>query len=416
MKFFATALILLSVFASFKANAVIWEDTQVWSQEFEEKYSQWHQSNSVREAMFTNAGSPFYGVNPDCADAAYAMRVVFAYENKLPFAMKSPSGGKPLTNRSIKYDSKPEVKRVVALINEIGSSVGTENLAAFDTYPSALKAIKPGTLFMYKMKARFGKFIRHTYIIKDINPVGTFDVIYSTQANKEQRLPLIRRREREFENLPFNPWGFKKFRWPEHIGVSIDKIPAELGASTEQYSLASSLGQKGFFRLVKKTVASVTESAGQRVARSFKAACTESQARIDYVNQALKHLQTTGNKCMDYESFDAYSTPARDGDLKELYLKLKSAYEDTITLGETSTIDPQVLAFTEYIFKAKAVGSVKDELLAACPIAYRPGVLIDLQTLWSRIGKGALSSHPNDIVEVRWGEKTSPKTKCKRWY
>jgi translation elongation factor P/translation initiation factor 5A len=417
MKNLLTILLLSSALFAGKAKAAAWEDTQTWSLEYEAQYSQFLQSNAVRENMFKNAGSPYNGVNTDCADTAYAMRAIFAFENKLPFAIKSPSGGKPLTNRSTKWDSRgPEVKRVIAMINEIGESVGTENLALFDTYPVALKSIVPGSLFMYKISKSFGRFIRHTYVIKDINPIGTFDVIYSTQANKEQHLPLIRRRDREFENLPFFPWGFKRFRWPEHIGKELSAIPAEMGPSMEQYQLASSLGHSGFFKLVKKTVASASESAGQRVARTFKAACSESQARIDYVNQGLIYLGQTGNKCMDYEHFDAYSTPQRDADLKELYLKYKAAYDDAVALGETASIDPQIMAFTEYIFKAKLNGSVKDDLLAACPIAYRPGMTIDIQTLWTRINKGLLSSHPNDIVEVRWGEKTTPKTKCKRWY
>lgn len=415
MKILIAAIILLG-FSSHKAEASAWIDTQSWSVEYEEQYSQFLQSNAVKEMMFKSTSSPYYGVNTDCADTAYAMRAIFAFENKLPFAIRNPSGGaNTLNNRSNRWDSRgSEARRVVAMINEIGESVGTENLAHFDTFPSALKSIRPGTLFMYKKSASFGKFIRHTYVIKNINPVGTFDVIYSTQANKEQNLPLIRRKEREFENLPFSPWGFKKFRWPEHLNRGLDVIPAALGPSMEQYALASSLGQSGFFKLVKKSVASINESSGMRVARAFKTACGESQARIDYVNQALVYLQQTGNKCMDYEHFDAYSTPSRDSDLRELFVKLKGAYDDAVTLGELNKIDPTILAFTEYIFKGK--GNVKAELLAACPVSYRSGVSIDLQTLWSRISKNLLSSHPNDIVEVRWGEKSSPLTKCKRWY
>ena len=397
-------------------QAAVWEDTQSWSLEYEQKYIDWVSSIAVREKMFTDKNSPYYGVNTDCADTAYAFRAIFAYENKLPFAITNPSGSrepsKTLNNRTSKFDyAGPENKRVVALITEIGDSVGTENLTRFDTFPMAIKSITPGSLFTYKMKARFGKFIRHTYNIKGINPVGTFDVIYSTQANHEKKGDLLRRRDREFENLPNDPWGFRKFRWPEHIGKDLSAIPAELGPSTEQYTLASQMDTRTFFKYVAKSLATTTETSGDRLNRLFKAVCQESQARIEYVNEALEFLKQTNNACMDYQKFDAFSTPARDGALKEMYLNLKQAFVDAKTQNSG---DPQILAFADYIFNKK--GAVQAELQAACPINYRAGMTIDIGTLWSRMDAGRLSSHPNDIVTVRWGEVTSPLTKCKRWY
>lgn len=416
MKSTITLFILAISLSSYNAQAAVWEDTQSWSLEYEQKYSQWMQSPAVKEGMFTNKNSPYYGVNTDCADTAYALRAVFAFENKLPFAITNPSGSRvpsqTLNNRSNRFDKAgPENKRVVALITEIGSSVGTENLTRFDTFPPAIASVKPGTLFTYKMQAKFGKFIRHTYNIKDINPVGSFDVIYSTQANQEKHGDLLRRRDREFENLPNNPWGFRKFRWPEHIGKDLSAIPAELGPSEEQFALATTLGTRAFFKHVAKVLATTTESSGERLSRIFAAVCQESQARIMYVNEGLDYLKQTGGACMDYQKFDAFSTPARDGALKEMFEKLKQVHSEAVS---TNTGDPKMIAFGDFMFKGK--GTVQAELLAACPINYREGKSMDLAELWGRIAKDRLSSHPNDIVEVRWGEVTKPLTKCKRWY
>jgi hypothetical protein len=366
--------------------------------------------------MFNNINSPYYGISTDCADTAYALRAVFAFENKLPFAIINPSGSrdvsKSLNNRSNKFDyAGSEAKRLVAMVTEIGDSVGTENLTRFDTFSVGIKSVVPGSIFTYKMAARFGKFIRHTYNIKDINPVGTFDVIYSTQANHKSRGDLLRRRDREFENLPNDPWGFRRFKWPEHLGKEVNVIPAELGPSDEQYVLAKTMDTRSFFKYVGKVLATTTETSGERMSRIFKAVCQESQARITYVNEGLEFAKQTGNACMNYEMFDAYSTPARDGALKEMYAKFEQTYNESKGLPG---IDPQILSFADYIFKGK--GSTQAELLAACPIAYRPGATIDMAVLWSRISQDRLSSHPNDIVEVRWGETTRPLTKCKRWY
>lgn len=414
--FFGT--ILSVTLASFNAHSAVWEDTVVWTQEYEQEYSEWVKSAAVKETIFTDPLSPYHGINPDCADATYALRAVFAYEHKLPFVITAPSGsrdGRTLNNRMTKWDSagSTSAKRLVAMLTEIGDSVGTESLAYFDTYPTTIKSISAGSLFLYKVKARFGRFIRHAYTIKNVNPVGTFETIYSTQANKKAAQPLIRKKSMEFENLPHAPWGFKKFRWPEHLGKDLSAIPSELSPSNEQFDLATQLGHD-FFKYVRKSVATLNETLGERVNRSFEAVCAESVARVDYVNQALEWLSKNSNRCMNYEEFDAYSTPQRDLGLKDLFEKLKEAYRDAESAGELRSANPEIAAFTRFIFKG--IGSTHAELLAACPVNYRPGATLDLATLWKRIEKEQLSSHPNDMVELRWGEKTTPKTRCKRWY
>ncbi|MDO9182739.1 MAG: hypothetical protein Q7U04_10035 [Bacteriovorax sp.] len=416
-------IVMLSFFIFFisisNLNAAVWTDNQVWSLQYEEDFSNWMQSNAVNENIFTDPKSPYYGVSTDCADTSYAFRAIFAFEHNLPFAIYNPSGSrgtnKTINNRLNSWDKNPtNAQRLVAMINEIGDSVGTENLAYFDTFPIAIKSITPGSVFMYKIKARFGNFIRHTYNIKGINPVGTFDVIYSTQANKAHGLPLIRRKDKEMDNMPNSPFGFKKFRWPEHLGVELSQIPKELGPSDEQFSLAQTLGEVEFFKFVTKTLANTSESKGQRMTRLFKSVCSEAQARIDYVNQGLNHLKEINNKCMNYEEFDAYSTPARDQTLKELFEKYQQAYTEVVDAHEINTVSANLVEFSEIIFGIKNADNL--DLLHACPIQYRATMRIDLKVLWKRILKGSLSSHPNDSVEARWGESSSNTTKCKRWY
>lgn len=415
MKLLSLLTILTLTFGSYNASAAVWEDTETWSLSYEQKFVEWMGSTAVREGMFTNTSSPYYGVNTDCADTAYALRAVFAYENKLPFAIINPSGSrdisKSLNNKTSKFDyAGPQNKRLVALITEIGASVGTENLTRYDTYPVAIKSIKGGTLFTYKMKARFGKFIRHAYNIKTVNPIGTYDVIYSTQANHAKRGDLLRRRDRDFENLPSDPWGFRRFKWPEHLGKDLSVIPAELEPSTEQFSMANAMGSS-FFKHVSNQLATTTETSSERLSRVFQNVCQEAQARIMYVNEGLEFARKTGNACMDYTNFDAYSTPARDGALKDIFLNLESTLKGARAQGG---VDPVILAFAEYIFNGK--GNVQAELQAACPITYRPDSTIDLAVFWNRMKNDRMSSHPNDTVGVRWGEVTKPLTKCKRWY
>lgn len=407
--------LLLGLLSS-NVSAAIWPTLNQWDLDWESRYSNWMNSSAVREKIFTDKNSPYYGINTDCADTAYAFRAIFAYENNLPFAITNPSGSrgvsKTLNNSTSKFDYiKDGNKRVVALINEIGSSVGTENLTRYDTFPPSIKSVAAGSLFTYKINARFGNTIRHAYNIKGINPVGTFDVIYSTQANQKKHGDLLRRKEIEFVNKPSDPWGFRKFRWPEHIGKTLAGLPAELNASNEQFALADQLGTSAFFKYVKKTVASRQESVTQKMERLMDGVCNETNARIGYVNDALEYLKKTGNRCMNYQDFDAFSTPARDAAIHEQFVQLNEAVNEAKSEGETNT---RTYDLANFIFNG--VGDFSGDLLVKCPINYRAGVTIDLREYWLRSKGKKLSSHPNDNVQARWGESTSSRTRCKTWY
>ncbi len=413
-------LLVLFGLATFTTNAQasVWNDTNNWDDYYEEQFANWMGSHEVYERMFIDSNSPYSGIRADCADAAYALRAIFAYENSLPFAINDPSGsrsGRTINNRLSKWDHiSYGPRRVVAMINTIGLSVGSENLSHYDTYPVKIKNIRPGHIFSYKIQARFGKYIRHVYNIKDINPVGTFDTIYSTQAIADKGLPMTRRRDKEFINAPHEPWGFRAFKWPQHISTSVDRLPSYYESSDEQFGLVGQLGSEGFFKYVKRAVSTVNETPEQQMRRAFNNVCEESIARIEYVNQALTHLRSIGGRCMDYGEYDAYSTPSRDSTLKKTFEKFQEIYEDLASQGQLAEVTPNILLAAQTVFDG--YGLELAELRDMCSINYRPGVSIDLATLWYRINNNMLSSHPNDLVELRWGEKTSPKTRCRRWY
>lgn len=412
-------LIFTFSFFAFSTQAAVWNDTREWNQAYEEEFARWMGSNAVYERMFLDSRSPYAGIRADCADAVYALRAIFAFEHSLPFAINNPSGSRgsnsTIHNGLNKWDHYgSSQKKLVAMINTIAQSVGSENLTRFDTYPIKLKNITAGGIFSYKIQAQFGKFIRHVYNIKNINPVGTFDTIYSTQAIADKGLPMTRRRDKEFINIPQDPWGFRKFKWPQHVTLGAHNLPAVYESSTEQYELAQRLGKNGFFRLVKRTVATTSETPSQQLQRAFNNTCEESVARIEYVDQALAHLRATGNRCMNYQEFDTYSTPSRDATLLETFKKFQAVYLELRNAGDLSRANTEIVAAAEAIFAGR--GMDLRDLRSMCAVNYRPGVSIDLGTLWRRLNAGALSSHPNDIVELRWGERSGPKTKCKRWY
>ena len=61
------------------AQASVWKEQNQWDSSWEEKYSNWIQT-SFNEDIFT-AGK-YKGIPTDCADAVYAARAIFSFENR----------------------------------------------------------------------------------------------------------------------------------------------------------------------------------------------------------------------------------------------------------------------------------------------------------------------------------------------
>lgn len=403
-------------------QAQVWTTTQSWDKEWEERYAQFVASYRVHQEIFIGEDSRYKGVRADCADAAFGFRIIFAYENGLPFAILNPSGSRsssdPYRNFHNEIDRfdyiRDQDKRVIEFINYIGLSVGSENLTRQNTFPVALKKVTSGDMFTYRIKARFGKYIRHVYNIKKVNPTGSFNLIYSTQAVAEKGLPLMYRSERVFVNVPHSVWGFRRFRWPEYIGRPASTIPTSLGYSEEQYVIAEREGDN-FFKYLTRLIRTQVETPEAKLKRSLNSLCTESKARIDYVNQGLDYLQRIGGRCMNYSEYDAYSTPARDAALKKTFEGAEDVYLEIVQNREDNQVDPRLFGMAQTLFSNSH--EYLSELERFCPIQFGASQSLNLAELKRRQDSGRLSSHPNDSLEHRWGEPTqSRRTNCKAHY
>lgn len=415
--------LLAITFMTANSYAAVWTDNQVWSVEWERKYGEWMNTDAVHKRLFVGKESKYYGIIADCADASYALRAIFSLENSLPFKIINPSGSrsskyKYLTNRTNKFDSAgaSSRERLIKMINYLGLSVGTEHLSHHDTHPVKIASVDAGMLFTYKIKARFRKTIRHSYNIKKVTEFGDFDVIYSTQAIAKKNLEMKYRKGHSFSNLPHGAWGFRRFKWPQHEGISNRSLPPETAYSNEQYKLVNSLGKK-FFRHVKNALKRTSESPERMLKRSLSLLCIESRDRIEYVDQGYKHHVSTRAKCMNYADYDAYSTPARDAALKSSYERFSASYEEVISNGLGNEVDFKLLEMSKGIVKGVKKGTqVETDLYELCSINYREGKTIHMSELYRRIKNNTMSSHPNDKLPQRWGETQRNRTKCKVWY
>jgi len=78
-------LVILLLFSSY-IRAAVWDTDQslIWNNEEEKRYSSWVKDNWKAD-VFINPESSYFGIPTDCADAAYAMRIIYSFERKLEF-------------------------------------------------------------------------------------------------------------------------------------------------------------------------------------------------------------------------------------------------------------------------------------------------------------------------------------------
>ena len=416
MKIFIVTILLLSI----QTKGAVWTATRDWTDADESAYSEFI-TTQVGPDFFKVLGSPFSELKLDCADAAYALRIYFSKVNGLPFKIVD----RKITNDDRRFDYiADENKKLAAFIFDVVDNNGTENLSGNDTYPIAVQSIRGGDVFMYKIESAPGTFSRHTYLIKNVNSNGTFDVLYSTQARRDAGMPMNRIKQYSFANPRWvpnhtaigdkNTWGFKRMRLPQQRGISFDKIA---NANFEQYDLAIQLGDQ-FFEYVKNQRTTIKETATEAMTRMFEFLCHELNDRVEIVSMAQTVRANTNNVCMDPVTFDTYSTPSRDGGILGTYNKIFSQVEKYKQTGEWLAVDINTRTVAEGIFNPQRSQSVNVIIKNSCNFQNHQGLNTDLALFYEALSQGRVSSHPNDSLFNRWGilsATTAPLTSCPRY-
>jgi hypothetical protein len=316
-----------------------------------------------------------------------------------------------------------ENQRLASFIFDTVDNNGTENLSGGDTYPIRIQDIQGGDVFMYKIESAPGTFSRHTYLIKNVNSNGTFDVLYSTQARRDAGLPMNRIKQYSFANPRWvpnhtavgdkNTWGFKRMRLPQQRGISFDKIP---NASFEQYDLAIQLGDQ-FFEYVKNQRTTIKETPSETLNRNVEFLCHELNDRVEIVAMAMTVRANTNNACMDPVTFDTYSTPSRDGGILGVYKKIFSLSETYKRTGEWLSVNSKMKSVIDGIFNPQRSAATNQLIKNSCNFQNRQGLNTNLALFYEALSKGLVSSHPNDSLFNRWGilsAMTAPLTSCPR--
>jgi len=393
------------------AQAQVWVDTQTWDERWEDLYAEWVQTH-FNEDFFVSGR---WGNLPtDCADAVYAPRIIFAYDNRLPFII--PSTGQ--SNRSTAHNRIANGdQRVRAFLIRVFQQTSTRSLPA-DTYPVAItrEDLKPGAIWLRNSHASENFIIRmfgganapsgHTEVIKEVTPSGVVYLIGSTVPIKVRNLITV-------TSLAFLPekqtLGFRRFIWPQNIGKdpSVNK-----GYSLEQFEMGvvpqdhgdaenSIPGQSGgrktiqqFTQDVQEKLALQPETKEEYMTRITRELCAMLHLRKEVVQDAIAYQRRINGACMSSDIYDNFSTPNRD---RRIRLVLDKAF--------VAMFRAPFLASAE-----RKVSRISPYLQSCLPIRLANGDDLSVQDALMGLARNRWSSDPNQPELVRWGLEQESRT------
>lgn len=217
-------------------QASVWNDRAKWLPETEHKFSEWIKNEFDQDFFITWKNGKYRWIKPDCSNVVYFAHLIFAYENKLPFAvMDRYNKPKLITNRTDRFDKypsgqrKPEavrLKNFISLVIGRGTTVTLPN----DTYPVKLSReyVRPGCIYLDRDWILGSG---HAYIIKDILDNGV--IIYISGSRGGSKRMAVTKFINVFPNDPYQRNGIRCFIRPDQFG-DIKTIP---GYGTEQFDL-----------------------------------------------------------------------------------------------------------------------------------------------------------------------------------
>ncbi|MBY0413469.1 MAG: hypothetical protein K2Q18_04860 [Bdellovibrionales bacterium] len=386
-------------------RTAVYEASRPFLSSDEALYSEWVQK-VVHSDIFSNPESPYYGIKTDCADAAFALRTIYAFENKLAVDFIDNEGLK-VSEKTSRFDYLPitGTKRLKAFIEFLGENIGSEVLAKDNTYPIDLKAIRPGDLYVTMWKNPKGEMTRHVYIIKDVLITGDLLLYSSTQPRAVR--PFLPRKGMPSKIFTQEPFGFKRFQ--AQLGVKKETLP---NYSLMQYE-ALKLGEAGFFSLVKESLKTSEDTLGQNIQRRIENICVALNTRKDIVESALDAKRDLGVACFKKDQYDELSTPSRDKNINQDIERLRYGYNSMVKNGLDGSLDENVKLGLDYLVGANTSDEGLQAIKGLCSVAVEINpekrIIFNMKSFYERSKAGLVSSNPNDHLESRWGLEKSKK-------
>jgi len=394
---FISILLLFAV----SSQAAVWDSAYTWDQRWEQQYSDWVK-NSWDQYIFTDKNSPYFGIPTDCADASYAMRAIFAFENSLPFAIVDPtrSSTKPVSNKMGRWNKLPAgVPRLKAFIGYLSAIIYTGSMPD-DTVPVALNSASliPGIVYV---KPRV-----HSYQIKDWSPQGIPVTINSTtpysvkDMHKYLSFPAYIP-----EDIKTFSDGYRRFKRPNELYKMTSTLP---GFSLEQYRASKhyEFNSVDFNDYVISRTQTEQETVEDKTRRLMFNICYSSYNRASVIDESTAYfnkIRATGRSCMNASEFDQYSTFSRDKRLKEYFIRL-GKYVDSTKRFKGKRFPLKAYATDLFESNPKKYRRTREQFLKFCTVPYKRNRVLDVRQVWQRVERNLIVQNPNTTNDWRWGD------------
>lgn len=414
---------VLALGTGLSAQAAIWDAQAEWSDAHETAYAQWVRESFDKDFFHKPEVKTTFGLALDCSDAIYAMRIIYAYENKLPFAINDPTGKRrTLTNEMTRWDGYRETLReelddgswrsykgpeftetdkLRAFIEYVSDVTSTLNLVQ-DTYPVALEDIAPGDMFLLPRN--------HAYIVKDIDETGAMTTLSHSSPRAWRVMAEINDFPAEAPVDSRKRDGYRRFKPISMLKKNAMDVP---GASDEQWTIAAKLdGDREAFALATQTaLASIKEDLPAKAGRLFRSMCDYAVQRVEIVNHGLNYLarmeDNNGRTCMSTGEYGEYSTPGRDKKMTAQFKFLNAMRSEP----EWASADFAEKRVIDAIFSDDRT-MTEEEIGAFCAVPFdiQGGRNMTLRELWRGLDAGRFASDPHAPLDARWGLSADPWT------
>ncbi len=258
------------------AQAAAWPVRAPWDAAMEQTYSSWVQKNFHADFFF--ADTPYAEPETDGADAAYGMRMVFTYEQGLPFTIRDPRSPRQLISEQIRPD-------IIYL--------------TWHTHAMQVVAVRQTGVIRYLASTtpRANRPMRST--------IG-----YPLDVPGDPK-------SRRFSD------GFRRFKQPADYTRPNDFLE---GYSIEQFQQAEVMNREllPYYEWVQKRLALI-------------AVCEMAWDRGNAVAEAQKlltRIRQRGRPCMSTTEYEEHSTPGRDRQLSRAFEHLGKISSEPRELNE----------------------------------------------------------------------------------
>lgn len=385
------------IFGAASADAAVWTTKRAWTDQDEVRFGEFIRTLPLN---YLDKGThPFANIPTDCADAAYALRIVFSFQNGLPFEATLFDG--KITNESARFDDvADEVQRVRKFIQLVRNGTNTRSLIE-DSYPIAIRrgVVRPGTMFLHPQgssKVPLTYRAGHVYYIQSVGQNGIIRYVSST-------VPAAVRSLNARNGIVFAPMteegGYRAWKRPG--------AKAQANESLEQFRLGGwkansyrdgSLWTRWQDAIVARlAVRAATPEEDLAAKRENLEGVVRERIKVVREGWAFYRKNYAAGQCMSARDYDAHSTPTRD-------VKVQIELQD---------FEAAANRFVDSRFNWSRASALR-KVYAQSQFEVMPGLTIDVAQLKiAFLSDRVLAvSEPEHAPEVRWGLAEQGKWPC----